>query len=335
MPTRSFICTPVRAACAGVLLGASVLLASPPIAGAAPALSDAAGLPDPALAHCERARVVEQSPPVLREATTADERRSPVCAAGALPHPTGRVGHKGRPGKAAPATNGTTTSGTSYLYDYAYQYTTAIGTAARLSQAKPFLSTADFHSLGEIAAQSTDGRQIVEVGWTVDRGVNNGDTNPHLFVFHWVNGAPSCYNGCGWVQYSATRYPGMPVSVTATPQDFAIEYYGGNWWVWYQTEWIGYFPGSLWTNAGINYSSVGLSQWFGEVAASSPSPCTDMGDGVYGSLTGSAAITNIRLLSTPTTAVAANPGHGMTQPAYYNIGAQLSTSYRFGGPGAC
>jgi len=27
---------------------------------------------------------------------------------------------------------------------------------------------------------------------TVDRGVN-GDDYPHLVVYHWVNGTPSCY----------------------------------------------------------------------------------------------------------------------------------------------
>lgn len=49
--------------------------------------------------------------------------------------------------------------------------------------------------------QSEDGRHIVEVGWTVDRELN-GDAQPHLFVYHWVDGQATCYNGCGFVQYS-------------------------------------------------------------------------------------------------------------------------------------
>ena len=84
--------------------------------------------------------------------------------------------------------------------------------------------------------------------------MNNNDANPHLFVFHWVNGLPACYNGCGWVQVSTRRYPGMVVTATSTPQQYAIESYQGNWWIWYQSEWIGYFPGSLWNNS---YTQLG------------------------------------------------------------------------------
>lgn len=219
-------------------------------------------------------------PPPLRVAAPA-EAGAPVCPEGQIPQPPARFAPKGRPGH--PAAEADAPSALTYLYAYAYQYRTAIGAAGRFSQHRPFVSTADYHSLAELAAESSDARQIVEVGWTVDRGVN-GDSNPHLFVYHWVNGSPTCYNGCGWVQYSAIRYPGMTVSVTSTPQEYAIEYYAGNWWVWYQTEWIGYFPGSLWSG----FTQVGLVQWFGEVAANSSAPCTDMGNGLFGTSTGAA-----------------------------------------------
>ena len=34
-----------------------------------------------------------------------------------------------------------------------------------------------------------------------------GDEDPHLFVYHWVNRQTSCYNACGFVQYSKTIKP--------------------------------------------------------------------------------------------------------------------------------
>ena len=53
-------------------------------------------------------------------------------------------------------------------------------------------------------------------------------------------------------------------------------HYNDAWWIVYDTEWIGYFPDDLWDG---NYTRSGLQQFFGEVAASSTKPCTDMGNG--------------------------------------------------------
>lgn len=296
-------------------------LAIVPLHGAA-AASDPAGTV--AQVQCGAAPQV-QAPPRL-QTTTSAATLSPVCSPGQVPLSAARFVAKmlppgGRQPSSAPAT-------THYVYAYGYQYRTAIGSSANFSQSKPYLSTADSHTLAEMAGESSDGRQIVEVGWTVDRGVNAGDINPHLFVYHWVNGAGSCYNGCGWVQVSATRYPGMPVTVTSTPQQYAMEYYQGNWWVWYQSEWIGYFPSSLWNNT---YIQVGLTQWFGEVAASSTAPCTDMGNGSFGTSSSSAVISNIYFINGPF----ATPSFGATNTSYYNTGTASGATFHYGGPGAC
>ena len=90
-----------------------------------------------------------------------------------------------------------------YHYSSGLQYAETDGTYANLVIGKPDLAEEDYHTLAEIAVQSADGKQIVEVGWTVDRGVN-GDDDPHLFVYHWVDGKETCYNGCGFKQYSKT-----------------------------------------------------------------------------------------------------------------------------------
>ena len=101
-----------------------------------------------------------------------------------------------------------------------------MGQTGSLTQHQPYLGVNDYHTLAEISVESADLRQIVEVGWTVDRGVN-GDSLPHLFVFHWVNGAPTCYYGCGFVPVQSPWSPGSPVSVTLVPQAYAIVHFPG------------------------------------------------------------------------------------------------------------
>ena len=46
-------------------------------------------------------------------------------------------------------------------------------------------------------------------------------------------------------------------------------FFQGNWWAWYDNQWIGYFPGTLWEKG---YSKSSLVQWFGEVYESEPDP---------------------------------------------------------------
>lgn len=212
------------------------------------------------------------------------------------------------------------------------------GASARMSQHNPDVPRGDFHSLVELAVSSADGADYVEVGWTVDPLVNRGDRrNPHLFVFHWVDGEPTCYNGCGWVQVSKSRVPGMRLDITEVPQDYAIEFRDGNWWVRYQREWIGYFPGSLWDNSFTAASGV---DWFGEVATSRPRPCADMGWLDFGSSNGPYVARMMSLtwilpqqlgevdapLATRTI---------VTDPTAYDLGSATAGLVEYGGPGFC
>jgi Neprosin len=218
-----------------------------------------------------------------------------------------------------------------FLYDTAYQYLSAEGTVAYLTQHTPRIDSHGYHTLAEVSGQSADQKETVEVGWTVAPSLN-GDSDPHLFVFHWVNGDPTCYNGCGWVQVSTTRYPGMRVTPTSTPQQYGMTYYQGNWWINYQNEWIGYFPGTLW---GGGFTQLDLTQWFGEVAFMSMgdtgATCTDMGNGLYGSDGNSASINNIFFINGPV----ASPSFFQTNPSLYEIFYPGGSSFRYGGPGIC
>jgi hypothetical protein len=210
-----------------------------------------------------------KSPPYVNTATAVGDR---PCPEGFVPQPIERWTPKGRPGQgSAPAQRASgiftvppsTTASASYYYAGAFQYVVSPGASAFYTQHIPWLMPSDSHTLAEMAVQSTDRRQIVEVGWIVDRA-GYGDENLHLFVFHWVNGVETCYNACGWVQASATRFPGMKLTYDGTASQYMIQFRDGNWWIGYQGEWIGYFPASIW---GGTYTASGLIQWFGELAA--------------------------------------------------------------------
>lgn len=212
------------------------------------------------------------------------------------------------------------------------------GAFANLTIAKPTLDAGDYHSLAEIATIKTIGgqRQIVEVGWNVDPVVN-GDSNPHLFVYHWVNGAPSCYNGCGFVDYAPNPINAGATLSLATSKKFGIQYFSGNWWIAYDTDWVGYFPGSLWTSAGVSgYTNADNVQLFGEVASSSNvSTCSDMGNALHGTDPAAALIASTTLINYPTTSVNLTVFESTPVGPYagYTENALSARSFRYGGPG--
>jgi hypothetical protein len=219
-----------------------------------------------------------------------------------------------------------------YFYAVGSQIAASDGAYANLVIGKPVLSKDDYHTLAEISVQSADGQQIVEVGWTVDRTVN-GDDDPHLFVYHWVDRVQSCYNACGWVPYGKTAIPGdtLPVNVS---KRFGIQHANGGWWVAYDTDWIGYFPDGLWDD---NYTRSGVQQFFGEVAASSSKPCSEMGNGLDANKdTTAARIGSITQLNGPDASVSVRTlGPDSKTSSPYPAVALSARTFRFGGPGAC
>ncbi|MFC3993442.1 neprosin family prolyl endopeptidase [Actinoplanes siamensis] len=224
---------------------------------------------------------------------------------------------------ASPGSSGPTVN---FIYNVGSQAAVSDGAYVNLTINKPRLGKRDYHTLAELAVQSADGNQIVEVGWNVDRVVN-GDDDPHMFVYHWVNRQTSCYNGCGFVQYSRTVKPGDTLAVDQQKR-FGIQFYNDAWWVAYDTEWVGYFPAKLWGD--VSFTKTGLVQVFGEVAASSEKPCTEMGNGRNSDDTTSARIGSVAYLNGPTPDIVVR-----TTSDYYTV-AQLSTrTFRYGGRGAC
>jgi len=232
---------------------------------------------------------------------------------------------------AEPPSTGDDDDTVNFFYTVGSQVGDSDGAYGNLTVAKPVLNRGDYHTLAEIAVQSADGSQVVEVGWNVDRVVN-GDDDPHLFVFHWVDGKGTCYNACGYQSYSKTSTPGdtLPYNVS---KRFGIQHFGGNWWIAYDTEWIGYFPDDLWSG---KYTRSGLQQFFGEVAASSTTPCTGMGNGLDSKDPSAARFGSITQLNGPDANVALRtltPDPKIASP--YSTVALSGRTFRFGGPGDC
>lgn len=230
---------------------------------------------------------------------------------------------KGMPGATTPAA---APSDSGFKYVYGRQSVAADGASVTLDQQTPKLAAGDYHSLAELAVQSADGKQIVEIGWTVDRGLN-GDATPHLFSFHWVDGNGTCYNGCGFV-HTGGPTPGDKVT-SGQRGSYQIAHRDGQWQLSYNGTEIGYYPDSLW-NGG--YTKAGLIQAFGEVAWGASPVCTAMGNGTYGHADGSATISDFALVNG---AAAAGLSVAATDPSLYDSGAATATSFRFGGPGGC
>ncbi|MFF3073784.1 neprosin family prolyl endopeptidase [Kitasatospora sp. NPDC057904] len=217
--------------------------------------------------------------------------------------------------------------GACYDYVSGRQQTDATGASIRMLQSSPTLKSGDTdaHSLQELAVQSTDRKSTVEVGWTVDLGLN-GDLLPHLFVYHWVDGKESCYNACGFVQVSPVYTAGMALQPGDAAR-YGIRNLAGDWWIFYDQHAVGYFPGSLWNGT---YTRTQVISAFGEVAHGTGSTCESMGDGRFGSAPGSGWIRDFQLFGS---ADDARLTVTSTSPALYDSGRVTPTSFHLGGPG--
>ena len=256
--------------------------------------------------------------------TVDDESAVPrVCAPGEAPSPIARFATKGNLhlGQASRPKDG---GNAGYYYSVALQVVTATSASADFTQHAPVVAPNEAHSLAELALISADSFDIVEIGWIVFAG----DPQPQLFVYHWVDNNPTCYNGCGYVQLSTTRYPGMSVDVDGMPHNYSIAHQDGRWYLGYEGEWIGYFPDELWRGAFVEAAAI---EWYGEVASENEQPCSQMGAGVFGDAPNAARISAQMVNGLP-----ANAGFGDdNRPDWYSVGDATPDAFSFGGPGAC
>jgi hypothetical protein len=96
---------------------------------------------------------------------------------------------------------------------------------------------------------------------------------------------------------------------------------------------IGVYPDSTWTSAGITFTQTGLIQWFGELAHSTTVPCSDVGQGTFGS-TGALPATYFGSISLYNGASSVSPSTVVTNASWYDVGVASTQTFYFGGPGA-
>jgi hypothetical protein len=250
-------------------------------------------------------------------------------------------------------------------YVGSFQNVTAFGVEAKINIWNPFVQQGflvnDF-SLAQISVTRGSGLtlQTIEAGW--QKYPNKyGDSGVHLFVYYTTNGYTQDgqnlggYNGevSGWVQISPTVKPGgaalSPTSTAGIANQFEIylkwQLFQGNWWLWYVSEWIGYYPASLFSASGLKTQASRVIVQ-GEVADSNIflTTTTDMGSGKFASAGwGSAAyVRQINYLSTsggalvkyaPSNIVVTSPNCYSHVGNYNSNDPTWLSHFFFGGPG--
>lgn len=233
-----------------------------------------------------------------------------------------------------------------YGYNYSHsvgtQYVTNAGVSnyfVDMTVHNPFVqpNTGASHSLGQLwYVDDTDprGNSTVEVGWKVSPGQFRGDKRAHLFVYRFDAGQPVGFAPAGgWVQVSKTYFPNMVIPNTNSPRRFGVMNYNGNMWVYYNNEWIGYYPGTSYTRHFP--SNVTRLLAGGETSTVERYTCTDMGVWQKGTDPNAAKVYQA-WYGTPTGSYWSNFTAYNSDPMYYVTGNWVgSYSFRYGGAGWC
>jgi hypothetical protein len=185
------------------------------------------------------------------------------------------------------------------VYSIGYQATPAgtTGNRSNLRVGGTYLDPEDGHTLGEISVESANEQQAVELGWRIDPS----SSTPKLFVYHWIDNVPQGY-GVNFVDNAANTTFNHGTSLTPNKvYTAAIQLFNNNWWLWWEDpgvfgDWVGYFPGSLWTGS-LNdpFNEARIVQNFGELATNVHTPCSDMG---HAGILGGAATTTAAYFGT-------------------------------------
>lgn len=286
---------------------------------------------------------LSQSPAIASEPSTSTSRE--------MPHPpkltaadkpqVGEHADKGYPGVSVKKSGATALSTIYRTYAGARKSVTNQGASAYFTVHNPWVSSADEHSIVELAVQNDC--NIVEVGWRKDNG-----GSLKLFTFAWtcVGGVPTptCYNGCGYVDLASETayYAGMSLSGVSGSKQFYIEHYNNAWWIAYDQHFIGSWPDSVFSS-GVAFTQGDFIQAFAELAGRSTSTaCSDMGNGTSpsGSPSSAARMETLHVVYQPVandTFTTFRDPTG-TPASWYNVYPMNTTDTRnfyVGGPMSC
>ncbi len=290
---------------------------------------------DPAEYHCEEmteaARVAAPPPPLFTEESLAPRVRA-VCPPGQVPfyrevEPERRVGPPMRPGTAPEAS---AQLAGSYWYAGVMKPTESFnrsGVGAMVLITNPAVYDQYDMVTGQMSIVQGSNYHLVEIGlrkfW---------DAFPRLMISQWNHG--QFQDATGFVRVHGTYGPGMPLS---NYYGYAVQHYirydNGNWWVWFNDGWVGYFPGSIWSGT---FTSGNMAHFYGEVysAQSRIPPITDMGNGQYSTSAGAAYMQNMCMHGADSTCHwLVNGWRSETNAAHYSLSYWNGSFMRFGGNG--
>ncbi|XP_072993780.1 protein neprosin-like [Typha latifolia] len=238
------------------------------------------------------------------------------------------------------------TAGPEYAVAYPQNIQSSIyGTSATLNVWDSYVESDDELSLSKLLLSSN--LDIIEAGWQVYPRLY-GDRRARLFV-HWTSDgyqSTGCYDHLcpGFVQIDARLTPGAtvsPVSTYAGPQ-FEATYKvlkdpsSGNWWMYFQGIYVGYWPAILFTQ--LSYYATWV-EWGGEIAnirRYGVHTETDMGSGHFAG-EGFGKACYIKNLWTADWTGQLYPVQSITtyadHPNCYNAISYNGVSFYFGGPG--
>ncbi|KAK2595422.1 hypothetical protein QQS21_006832 [Conoideocrella luteorostrata] len=277
-----------------------------------------------------------------------------------------------KPMKRLPSRSNDSLSATAYNGQHWYASTAQSadnhGGTATYSLFKAFVERSSDFSLLQVAVIRNDAAhagtppksQTVESGW-----INYPDqvADPHLFTFYTTNN----YEGygdnvcgwnrdvAGWVQYDKDIYPGVPFAPLSTiggetfEADIGYYYYQGNWWLSTLGKYVGYYPGSLFSQGvapadTLNHHSDQIN-FYGEIFNSEDDLTkTDMGSGEFpeAGFGRAAYLRQIEYYDTNDNAVNFDGSQGVivSDPNRYRIattwnsGTDWGSYFYLGGPGA-
>ena len=240
-----------------------------------------------------------------------------------------------------PPCNGVSWFGSCFYYANASEQRVADGGGMTLEIEAPVVDNSGDnggHSIGEIAVMDggVAGQNLddVEIGFSVSPD-QWGDNKSHLFVYHFNDGAETCYNTCNWHQVSSTYFPGMDLSALVGQHVYVgWVQHNGAWWAWFNDQWLGYIENSAWSNTFLKTAQI---QWYGEVATSNGiPPLTQMGKGLFPSNTSAAQMSTLCDVDAKAWVCYYRnlQSAGATDINYYNIVNHTSFgAIRYGGPG--
>jgi hypothetical protein len=204
------------------------------------------------------------------------------------------------------------------------------GVGGILSIDNPALYVPGDMATGEISIVQGANKSLVETGYR--KFMTAG---PTLMIGHWVN--KKFERDDDFVYTHQTYVEGMPLDgYVGTQRQFLILYASNKWWVWFNDDWVGYFPDSIW--AADPFTQGDNGHWYGEVYSSGLTttgyPESDMGNGLRGGSNPSAAnIDRMCLYNDLSCGLISNGLRSVTASSLYSLHYAGAAFMRYGGPG--